>query len=86
MTCLSCGDRLTWLLCGWSKLPWFLFAGRKSPGSGVRIEIDLLLVWVVEIDLFCAVCLFLPESIFSCFSSFFTCFFVYIFLSVRVSL
>ena len=30
ITCFYCGDRLTCFLCGWSKLAWFLYAGRKS--------------------------------------------------------
>ena len=38
-------------MCGWSKLTWFLYAGRKSLGFSLRIEIDLVFVWVVEIDL-----------------------------------
>ena len=27
MTCFQCGYRLPWLLCGWSKLTWFLCRG-----------------------------------------------------------
>ena len=51
MTCFWCGDRLTSFLCGWSKLAWFLYAGRKSLGFNVNIEHDFVFVWVVEIDL-----------------------------------
>ena len=41
MTCFKCGDLLTWFLCGWSKLTWFLYSGRKSLGFSVNIELDL---------------------------------------------
>ena len=46
----SLGDRLDWFLCGWSRLIWFLFPDRKSLVSSVIIEINLVLVWLVEID------------------------------------
>ena len=32
-------------------MTWFSYAGRKSLGFSVSIEIDLLLVWVIEIAL-----------------------------------
>ena len=51
MTFFQCGDRLTWFLCGWSKWTWFLYAGRKSLGFRVNIEIDVAFVCVDEIDL-----------------------------------
>ena len=35
MTCFQCGDRLTWFLCGWSKLTFI---------SKWGIELDLILV------------------------------------------
>ena len=47
MTCFWCGDRLTSFLCGWSKLTWFLHAGRKSLGFGVSIEHEFAFVRVV---------------------------------------
>ena len=50
MTCFYCGDRLIWFLCGWSKLTWFLYSGRKSLRVSVNVEIDLVFV-LVEIDL-----------------------------------
>ena len=51
MTCLWYGDRLTWFLCGWSKMTCFLCAVRKGPGPSVSIETNLVFVWVVEIHL-----------------------------------
>ena len=51
MTCFWRGNRLSWFLCGWSKLAWFLYASRKSPGLGWSIEFDLVLVWMIELDL-----------------------------------
>ena len=33
------------------KLTWFLYAGLKSLGYSVNIELDFVFVWVVEIDL-----------------------------------
>ena len=44
LACFYCGDRLTWFLCGWSKLTCFFGAGRKSLGFGVSIEIDFVFV------------------------------------------
>ena len=38
-------------LCEWSKLTWFLYAGRKSLDFSVGIKIDLAFVWVIESDL-----------------------------------
>ena len=32
-------------------MTWFLYAGRESLGLCVSIKIDLVFVWVVEIDL-----------------------------------
>ena len=51
LNCFQCGDRLTWFLCGWSKLPWVLCAGRKSLGFIISINLDFVFVWIVEIDL-----------------------------------
>ena len=51
MTCFLVWGSVDVVLCGWSKLTWFLFAGRKSLGLSVSIELDFVLVWVVEIDL-----------------------------------
>ena len=60
LTCFLCADDnglfLVWgsidlVLCGWSKLTWFLNAGRKSLGFGVNIDFDLVFVWVVETNL-----------------------------------
>ena len=42
--------KLFWLLCRWSKLTWFLIAGRKSLVL-VSMQTDLNFVWVVQIDL-----------------------------------
>ena len=39
------------VLCWWSKLTWFLYAGRKSLCFSSSIEIDLVFVWEVELDL-----------------------------------
>ena len=52
LTSFMCAVRklLGFNLCGWSKLTWFLYAGSKSLGCSV-IEIDLVFVWVFEIDL-----------------------------------
>ena len=44
--------KLIWLLCGWSKLTWFLNAGRKSLVFSVSMQIDLHFVWVLQIDWF----------------------------------
>ena len=44
-------NRLTWFLCGWSKLTLFLYVGRKSLGFSVSIESDFGFVCVVAIDL-----------------------------------
>ena len=44
------GAKLPWFLCGWSKLTWFLDAGRKSLRFSVSIE-GLDYVWVIVIDL-----------------------------------
>ena len=41
---------MIWLR-GWSKLTWFLNAGRELLVFSVSIQIDLLFVWVVQIDL-----------------------------------
>ena len=38
-------------LCWLVKFGWFLYAGRQSLAFGVSIGIDLVFVWVVEIDL-----------------------------------
>ena len=38
------------VLCRWSKLTWFLDAGRNSFGFSVSIEIHLAFVWVVDVD------------------------------------
>ena len=43
--------KLISLLCGWSKLNWVLYAGRKPLAFSVSIQIDLTIVWVVQIDL-----------------------------------
>ena len=53
LNCFKSDDRLTWFLCRswWSKLTRFLDGGRKSLGFSVSIEIDLVFVWVVDIDL-----------------------------------
>ena len=53
LTSFMCAVRklLGFNLCGWSKLTWFLYAGSKSLGYSVGIEIYLVLVWVVEIYL-----------------------------------
>ena len=53
LTCLQRDEYLNYLLCGWwlSKLTWFWYAGRKSFGFSVSIEIDLVFVWGVDIDL-----------------------------------
>ena len=32
-------------------MSWFLYAGGKSLGVGVSIELDFAFVWVVDIDL-----------------------------------
>ena len=32
VTYFRCEDRLTWFLCAWLKLAWFLYAGRKRHG------------------------------------------------------
>ena len=42
-TCFYSGDRLSYILCGWSNLAWFLYAGRKSLGLSVSIERDFVL-------------------------------------------
>ena len=39
------------ILCGWPKLTWFLYAGGKTLGLSVNIEVGFVFVWVVEIDL-----------------------------------
>ena len=45
-TCVRCGNRLIWPLCGCSKLTCIFDAGRKSLGFGVSIEVDLVMcVW-----------------------------------------
>ena len=53
LTCFECDDRLTCFLCGrwWSKLTRFLHVGRKSLGFSVNIKVDLVSVWLVDIDL-----------------------------------
>ena len=47
----SLGMKLIWLLCGRSKLTWFLNAGRKSLVVSVSTQVDLYFVWVVQIVL-----------------------------------
>ena len=32
MTCFYCGDRFTWVLCGWSKLAWLCARGENKLG------------------------------------------------------
>ena len=34
-----------------SKLNWFFYVGRKSLSSSASTELDLVFVWVIEIDL-----------------------------------
>ena len=47
-----CNFEIDWPgFCVWSKLTWFLHAGRKALGFSVSIEVDLVFVWVVEIGL-----------------------------------
>ena len=36
---------------GWSKSTWFLYAGRKSPGFSVSIELDFIYALMVDFDL-----------------------------------
>ena len=61
LTCFLCGgqNRLRFcvkakdylVLIYGSKLPWFRYASRKSLGFSVSIELDVVFVWVVEIEL-----------------------------------
>ena len=44
-------DRLTCFLCGWSKLTRLLDTGRKSLGFIASIGVDLVVVWVIDVDL-----------------------------------
>ena len=53
------GDRLTWFLRGWSKLTWFLYAGKIDLtlewgsnwlGFSGGVEITLIFVWGIECD------------------------------------
>ena len=50
MTSFLCMGRILLGFNDGSKLTWFLYVGRKSVRFGVRIEIDLVFVWMVEID------------------------------------
>ena len=53
LMCFGCDDRWTSFLrrWWWSKLTQFLDAGCKSLGFSVSIEINLVFVWVVDVDL-----------------------------------
>ena len=50
-TCFWCGDRLTLVLCWWSKSALFLDVGCKSLSFSVSIEYYMVFVWLVVIDL-----------------------------------
>ena len=51
-----CTGHLICFLCGWWwwGLSWFLDAGRKSLGFSVSIGMDLVFVWVADVDLISA--------------------------------
>ena len=42
---------MTWFLCEWSKLTWFQGRGCNVTWLRCRDQIDLVVVWLVEIDL-----------------------------------
>ena len=42
--------KLTSFLCGWSKWTWYQFGGSNMTWFQGRVEVNLVVVWVVEID------------------------------------
>ena len=47
-SCSLCSDQLACFMCGWPKVAWVQYSGRKSLGFSVSMELYLFFVRVEE--------------------------------------